>query len=178
MAHSRKYWFIVFLIPCIVGLDQCGTTLFLTGQKSSKSPTEPCLEQLQTPTPIQVIVATPSPNKPGPQRTPIIQDGDVVIGPEILPTPVPPPPNEYTIYAAPVNVSGCIYGILTISPSGTFAASPGNLTFTLTFIDLGGGCASVSVEIDGVWVSTIPWGMAPTTYSMTVTGNHSVIFYY
>jgi hypothetical protein len=89
MTHSRKpyYWLIIFLIPCIVGLNRCPMTLFLTGEKSGNSPTEPCLEKIQTPTPIQIVL----PSSPGPQRTPIIQDGEVVIGPEILPTPTPKP---------------------------------------------------------------------------------------
>lgn len=126
MAHLRKsyYWLIVFLIPCIVGLDRCGTTLFFTGQKNDNSPTEPCLEQLQTPTPIQAMAATPSPNKPGPQRTPIIQDGEAIVGPQILPTPTPEPTPTPTVASGPVCINAsCTLSAPYLCPAGGCVSS-------------------------------------------------------
>jgi hypothetical protein len=88
MPHFPRayYWLVLLLIPCVLGLEQCGADRFLTRRESKNSPTEPCLELIDLPTPLP----TPS---PAPQGTPIVHDGVVVTAPtpEILPTPTPMP---------------------------------------------------------------------------------------
>ncbi len=122
MAHSRKayYWLFILLIPFMLGIEQCGTTLFLTGQDSKNSPTEPCLEQIETPTPLQIVIP---PQPLGPQGTPVIQDGDVVAAatPIILPSPAPPTPTPTpTPSSGPVCInSSCTPSVPFWCPSST-----------------------------------------------------------
>ncbi len=81
----------------------------------------------------------------------------------------------YTITASATLV-GSPCGPLTISPTGTFTAPAGSLTFTLTYAGL--PCfTTFDVSIDGGPATPLIWLSTPS-YTMTVSGNHTIVFTY
>lgn len=164
-SHRAYYWLVVFLIPCMLGIDQCGTRLFLTGEVTKNSPTEPCVEHISTPTPAQIL-SPPGSSDPEPQNTPLIQDGEVivVVTPIILPTPTISA--QYTVTIT--NSSFCD----AIDPIGTVIKSSGD---TITFTIYSSTTCSTSMYVDGSFYQS--FGVPPATiYIFTVTGNHVIEF--